>query len=269
MEPGGVSVDKLGNIYISDFGSVLGGGPNATTNHKIFKVTPQGQVSVFASGFQGASGSHFDSKGRLFQSNIRGQRITMVKQNGVKRTFINRHMQGPVGIVTDKDDNLYVANCGGNKIQKITQKKESIEFCKNSLFQCPNGITIDHLGNLYVANFGNGDVIKITSDGEVSKFATIPGNNNGHLIYHKGFLYVVGRSAHQIYKVSLDGNVELFAGSGKRGRSGGSRLDASFSYPNDLDVSPDGKYMYVNEVADTLSAQNVLQPTILRRIRLD
>ena len=60
---GGVSVDKKGNIYVSDFGPLLGQG-SAGTNNKIFKITPDGSVSVFAEGFEGASGSHFDSKGK-------------------------------------------------------------------------------------------------------------------------------------------------------------------------------------------------------------
>jgi sugar lactone lactonase YvrE len=111
-------------------------------------------------------------------------------------------------------------------------------------------------------------VIKVTPAAEASVFATLPGNNNGLIIFHEGSLYVVARTANQIYKVSLDGKVELFAGSGKRGRRSGTKLKASFNYPNDLDFSPDGKYLYVNEEADTLSNPRILTPTVVRRIRM-
>ena len=87
--------------------------------------------------------------------------------------------------------------------------------------------------------------------------------------YRDGYLYVVARANHQIYKVTLDGKAELFAGTGQRGRKNGKRLDATFNYPNDLDFSPDGKYLYVNEEADTLSDHRLLTPTVIRRIKLE
>ena len=98
---------------------------------------------------------------------------------------------------------------------------------------------------------------------------TIPGNNNGHVVFHNNSLYVVARSAHQIYKVSLEGEVELFAGTGSRGRKNGDRIESTFSYPNDIDVSLDGKYMYLNEIADTISDHRVLTPMSIRRISME
>ncbi len=49
----------------------------------------------------------------------------------------------------------------------------------------------------------------------------------------------------------------LFAGSGQRGKDDGDPLKATFSLPNDIAVSPDGKFMYLNAVAPiTGSPQN-------------
>lgn len=41
------------------------------------------------------------------------------------------------------------------------------------------------------------------------------------------------------------------------------------SSPNDLDFSPDGKFLYVNEEADTVGNPRILTPTIVRRIRME
>jgi DNA-binding beta-propeller fold protein YncE len=173
-----------------------------------------------------------------------------------------------VGIAIDEEGMLFVANCGSNAIVEVTPDGESTVFATDPLLSCPNGIVLDEEHNLYVACFNNGDVIKISWAGEVTRLATLPGKNNGHLVYREGLLYVVARGAHQIYKVSLEGEVELLAGSGKRGRDDGPALEATFSFPNDLAFSPDGKTLYVNENGSTTEPHTELAPMVVRRIRL-
>lgn len=261
---GGLVVDRLGNVYSADFGAVLGN--PATAGKRLFRLAPDGTTSVFAEGFEGASGVAIDAHGNLFQSNIRGRYISKITSDGKVSTFASGGLQSPVGIVIDDQGTLWVANCGSGSIQKITRDGVSARFVESPLLNCPNGITLDDSNHLYVANFGNGDVIKITPKAEVSVLATLPGNNNGHIVHSAGTLYVVARTAHQIYKVSLTGKTELFAGSGEKGGIDGPRLKASFCFPNDIAVSPDGKRFYVNEVADESTKGTKLTPTRIRLI---
>ena len=261
---GGISVDEDGNIYIGDFGESLDD-PGEMGN-KVFKVTPDGEFSEFANDFQMASGNEFDSKHNFFQSSVAGNFITKISPLGEKSRLISEGLSNPVGIATDNQDNLYVCNCGGGYISKITPKGEMSQFVKSRLLKCPNGITRDPQGNFYVANFYNGAVVKITPDGKAENLVKLPGNNNGHLLYYDNFLYVVARSAHQIYKVSLEGKAALFAGSGEKGLTDGEALKASFCYPNDIGISPDGQYLYVNDVADISSEGRKLAPMVVRKI---
>lgn len=263
---GGLEVDREGNIYSSDFGSLLG--PGGKGGHRVYRITPEGDVSLFASGFRGASGNCMDPQGLFYQSNIGGNFISRVNEGGKVEKFCEEGFINPVGIVSAPDGNLFVANCGDGSIQKVSPAGQSVTFVKSPLLKCPNGITLDHVGNFYVANFMNGDVIKISPEGEASELATLPGNNNGHLVYHRGFLYVIARSAHRIYRVSLEGDVELFAGSGERGQQDGVPLAASFSLPNDLAISPDEKWLYVNETGPTEGDPRILAPTRIRRIAI-
>lgn len=264
---GGISVDKEGNIYVADFGQNLNG--QGKIGSKVFKITPSGEASVFASDFKGASGNGIDSKGNLYQSNIMASYISKVSPNGEATIFAKDGLVQPVGIELDADDNLYIANCGNNTIRKVSQDGSSALFAESDLLNCPNGIVFDDEGNLFVANFSDGSVLKISPDAQVTKLATVPGNNNGHLIYHNRMLYVVGRGAHQIYTVSLTGEVELLAGSGEPGHKDGPALEASFFFPNDIGVSPDGKILYINEVAGTSSTGVLLSPMLVRRIHLN
>ena len=259
---GGLAVDTAGNIYMADFGPSLSGGGT-----ELFRVTPAGSVSVFATGFNGASGNDFDSMGNLFQSNISASRIDKVAPDGTVTAFTSQNIRGPVGIYIDEGDTLYVCNCSSNTIRKVTPSGVSTLFSSGFLFNCPNGITRDDDGNFYVANFGNGRVLKILPDGTESIFATVPGSNNGHLTYHDGLLYVAGRGADRIYTITMDGQVEVFAGTGVQGIADGSRLQAQFSLPNDVIVDPTGQYLYVNDVVDPTDPTDI-SPMVLRRIDL-
>ena len=264
---GGIEVDAKGLVYCADFGSRLG--PGSTGGTKIFRIDPKtGAAEIFAKGLRGASGNAIGPKGDFFQSNIGAGSISRIKPDGTSSVFLKENLRSPVGIAIDKKGVLFVANCGSNTILKVTPDGESEVFASGPLLSCPNGLTLDDKRNLYVSNFSNGDVLKVTPRGKVAKLATLPGNNNGHLAHHDGHLYVVARGAHQVYRVSLKGEVELFAGSGKRGRDDGPALEATFSFPNDLAFSPDGKTLYLNENASLSEPSSTLAPMIVRRIQI-
>ena len=58
---GGVTIDLLDNIYVAGFGDL------------VWKITPEGERQVFASGLYGASDNAIDNEGNLLQSNERKQ----------------------------------------------------------------------------------------------------------------------------------------------------------------------------------------------------
>ena len=266
---GGMEVDQDGNIYAADFGPALNGGRGTV----VYKITPEGEASVFADGLNGASGNALDSEGNLFQSNIAGNEISKIAPDGTVTRFSSQGLGSPVGIAIDADDTLYIANCGnGNAashVRKITKEGTSTLHANSTLFNCANGIAIDEAsGNLYVANFGNGNILEVTPDGSVSIFVNVPGNGNGHITMVDGVLYVVARVANQIYRLTLDGELTLLAGSGARGIVDGAALESAFSLPNDLAASPDGKILYVNDVVST-TGTNIISPVAIRAISLE
>lgn len=260
---GGMAVDADGNIYSADFGTALSGTPGS----RVYKITPAGEVSVFASGLNGPSGNAFDSKGNLFQSNIAGNRISRITPEGTVTSFVTDGLASPVGIAIDADDNLFVANCGNNTIRKVTVDGVSTPFASSPRFNCPNGIALADDGNLYVANFGNGQIIKVAPDGTASSFVEVPGNNNGHITWANGVLYVVARAGHRIYQLTLSGELTRLAGSGTRGLWDGAALDATLSLTNDIAVSPDGTILYFNDVVNQ-TGTDIISPVVIRQLIL-
>jgi hypothetical protein len=79
---GGVTVDLVGNLYVADFGDF------------VWKITPEGERQVFASGFYGASGNAIDNEGNLLQSNFYGDSITKVDRSPrLQPTILSRRSQ--------------------------------------------------------------------------------------------------------------------------------------------------------------------------------
>ncbi len=271
---GGVKVNASGELFVADFGESLDNA-NGTNVHRI---TPDGQVMLFASGLSGASGNDFDSQGNLFQSSIGAGTVSKITPEGDVSTFVSAGISCNVGIAIDAEDNLYVCNCcgaNGNTIRKVSPEGTSTLFASgNNIFSCPNGITFDGDGNLYVSNFSNGHIVKILPDGSPSIFATTPGTfnsaaSNGHITYSpiENVLYVASHGSHRIYRLDLEGNLEVFAGTSERGNQDGPALEATFSRPNGLAVSLSGDTLFVNSsIPVTNAGGRPLNPSKIRMI---
>jgi len=252
---GGVTTDLVGNIYVADFGDI------------VWKITPEGEHEVFASGLYGASGNAIDNEGNLLQSNFYGDSITKIDRKGQAKPFVNG-LSGPVGIAINKQTgDVYVANCRGNSIAKITGNNATSTFAKSDLFKCPNGVAFDHEGNLYIANFRDNKILKIDSKGSVKPFVTVSEKGLGHLCFCQGRLYVTAFHSHEIYEVTLDGTVKRILGNGQRGVVDGAGMKARLSFPNGIACSPWSRRLYVNEYVND-SEESLPRRTIVREIVL-
>jgi len=260
---GGLAVDASGNIYAANIGRAP-----SRNGQEIYRIAPDGSYELWVEGqgLNGASGNSFDAQGNLLQSSLRGGTIHRIAPDGTVTEFVREGLRSPVGIAVTPGGTLFVANCADNTIRRLTPAGESTVFSDSSLLSCPNGITVDDAGNLYVANFFGGAVVRITPAGEAVEFATVPGRNSGHIYFLDGLLYVAARGANQIYTLTLDGELTLLAGTGEAGHMDGPVLRATFSLPNDIVASPDGRRLYVNEALSTDGSTN--SPSVIRVIEL-
>jgi DNA-binding beta-propeller fold protein YncE len=253
---GGVAVDLIGNIYVADFGDL------------VWKITPEGEREIFASGFYGASGNAVDKDGSLLQSNFYGDSIVRIDRKGQAKSLVSG-LSGPVGIAVDRrTGDTYVANCRGNSITRIAADNTVSMFANSDLFKCPNGITFDGQGNLYVANFRDNRILKIDPKGSVKQFVTASDKGLGHLCFCENRLYVTAFYSHEIYEVTLNGVVKRILGNGERGMVDGAGVKARLSFPNGIACSPWSRRLYVNEYVND-SEESLPRRTIVREITLE
>ncbi len=154
---------------------------------------------------------------------------------------------GPTGLVPRGEGEFLVAECNGASIALVTLGGEKSRFVVSPLLNCPTSMTMDEVGNLFVCSRNSGEVVVVFPNRAVEAFAPIPGGKCGHVTYHDGSLYVTAQRANQVYRIGRDRSVSLLAGSGERNQFDGPVLEASFSRPNGLAVTPDGLTLYVTD----------------------
>jgi len=218
--PMGVAVDGIGNMYVADFG-----------NHRIQKLTLSSNAwsewGAPGGGWGGGLGEFFmptgiavDGSGNAYvadSGNHRIQKLTLStstwsewkKSDGGPGNG-GGEFNNPSGVAIDGIGNVYVADSGNHRIQKLTLSTNTwSEWGKAGggpgsglgEFNTPVGVAVDRNGNVYVTDNGNHRIQKLTLSAntwsEWKKSGGGPGNGLGE--FNKPF------------GVAIDGNGDLYA----------------------------------------------------------
>ena len=238
--PNGIAVDTNGVLYVAD-----------TLNYCIRKITPDGQVSVFAgSGIAGfADGLSTEAQ-------------------------FNR----PESLAIDTFGILYIIDTKNNKIRKIYPDGQVITFAgsiqgssdgqgTNAEFYFPGGIAVDKNGMVYVADARNHKIRMIYTDGTVSTFAgSVQGFADGigidsqfsyptGITVDSGIIYVADRGNARIRKILPSGHVTTLAGgfipSPNNLYKDGTGTAASFRSPSGITIDTRGN-LYVTDTDNNI-----------------
>ena len=233
----GLAVGANGDIYVS-------GGPDG---QNILRVTPEGEMSVFAAGFN-TNGSFFDSHGNLFVANYGDSSVMKITPAGAVTTFATA-LDGPAGIWVDPKDNVFVSLFGANfsgvgaTVLKITPSGVVSTYATGGGLQDVIGIVGDENGRIYASNWAGGSLFDIT-DGNVNLMAANTGRTN-MICYSNGYIYMPSPADALLRRVSLEASVETFIGTTTRQTINGPLAIADFERPNSCALTPDGTIMYV------------------------
>ena len=293
--PNGLALDAAGNLYIAE-----------TNNNRVMKVSA-GTITVYAGNgvnslsastgtaltlpLSSPAGLAFDTAGNLYVASQYYSAIMQVTPGGTMSLFAGHgysgfsdgdggpanaaHFLSPVGLATDANGNLYVAdnvaqvirriNSGGI-ISAIAGTVYMIGFSgdggssTSALFLDPSGLAVDKLGNVLVADYGNNRVRKIDPVGltiTTTVGTAAPTGDGGNAVAAQilqpfgtaldaaGNLYIADTGNHRIRKVDTTGKISTIAGTGIAGYSGdGSTATAAqLNSPESVVVDSNGNIL--------------------------
>ena len=181
------AIDTDGNIYVT-YSNRRG----QKTPVSIYKVTPKGAVTPFATDIMNATGLAFGMTGDLFVSSRFEGSIYTVDPAGNVRLF-TEGMGVATGIAFDRSGNLYVGDRSGN-IFKISPEKEIFVFATLEPSIAAYHLAFGLDDHLYVSGPTTSSfdcVYRISPNGAVGKFYTGVGRPQGIAVDIQGAIYVV------------------------------------------------------------------------------
>ncbi len=253
--PTGVAVDRLGKVYISDFG-----------NSRIRVVSPPGIISTVAGDANGAP--------------------LIGDQNAISAA-----LNGPTGVAVDSQGNVYFTEGsigsgtglaeGDFRVWKVTADGVLNVLAGTGLasysgdggssataqLDNPSSVALDTAGNLYIADTRNHRIRKVTPAGIIS---TVAGSGvkgfsgdrgaavgaqlnspQGIAVDPNGNLLIADTGNSRIRRVTPEGTIDTIAGNGNSSYygDGTGALQASVNHPQGIAVDGEGT-VYIADTVD-------------------
>ncbi len=163
---GDITSDAAGNIYVGGWAAGV-----------IYQFTSAGSYTgVFATGLNQPDGMVFGSDGALYVGNRGTDQIMWCNPNPTSNAavaFTSGGLLDPLGVTSDGQGNLYVANFGNGTLSKVNLTTGAVSQF-GSGFSGPLGLVFDASGNLFVADYTLGKIFKICEDSPPAPHAGLP-----------------------------------------------------------------------------------------------
>jgi sugar lactone lactonase YvrE len=206
------AIDTDGNIYVT-YSNRRG----QKTPVSVYKVTPKGAVTPFATEIMNATGLAFSITGDLFVSSRYDGSIYTVDSSGNMALYLEG-MGIATGIAFDRGGNLYVGDRSGS-IFKISPEKEIFVFATLEPSIAAYHLAFGLDDHLYVTGPTTSSfdcIYRISPAGQVERFFTGVGRPQGVAVDIEGALYVVasyrGRRGILRFRSSDSGPEPIVAG---------------------------------------------------------
>ncbi|HEY8410276.1 MAG TPA: NHL repeat-containing protein, partial [Pyrinomonadaceae bacterium] len=236
--PSSLAVDSAGNLYVAD-----------TSNNRIRKVTPQGDVSTIAG--DGTAGY-------------------------VDGPASQARFDGPIGVAVDAQGDVFVADTYNDRVRMISSDGQVSTIAgagmpdyadgdqSTSLFDTPSGIAVASDGNIIVADTGNDRLRKITKDGNVTTLNVAVNGENlsspiGLVLTHDNVIYVTELDRSRVVQIAPDGSAHVIAGTGPGFTDGSDHT--RFNQPAGIAIDPRNRELYVADSANYL-VRKLAQSTV-------
>jgi DNA-binding beta-propeller fold protein YncE len=152
----GVTVDRAGNVYLSDYGN---------SAVKKWTVANNMVTTLVSSGLNGPEGLAVDGAGNVYIADNGDNAIKeWTVANNTVTTLVSSGLNGPQDVALDGAGNVYITDSGNSALKEWTAVNSNVITLVSSGLYQPNGVAVDAAGNVYIGDNWDGTIEKWTTD---------------------------------------------------------------------------------------------------------
>jgi uncharacterized repeat protein (TIGR01451 family) len=281
---GGVGLDALGNLYLTD-----------ALNNRVRKVVADGTITTVAgngtAGYSGDGGpatgaklsspsaANGDASGTLYIADAGNNVVRKVSPNGTITTVagngkvgysgdggpaVAAELNDPVSVAPDAFGNLYISDSRNNAVRKVAANgiiTTVVAGGQGTALAEPLQVATDTQGNLYIADWLYDEIPKVTANGTLTTLLIDPTSGDapaGVAVDSLGNVYFAASLHNRVRKAAADGAIATIAGGdgpvyspGYSG-DGGLGTSAKLNFPQSIAVSGTGDVYIADQDNDVV-----------------
>lgn len=200
LSPGGVAVDKAGDVYVTSegmYGRVVELAPGSSTP----TVLP-------FSGLYQPQGLAVDSGGAVYVADFNNRVVKLTAGSTSQTVLPFTGLNYPEGVAVDGQGNVYVADRGNDRVLKLAAGSSTQTVLPFTGLKNPDGVAVDPAGNVYVTDTDNNRVLMLAA-GSTSQTAlpftgvAVPW---GIAVDNAGDVFVTEHDGNQVLKLPAGSN---------------------------------------------------------------
>jgi len=204
IKPQGVSVDLLGNVYLSD-----------GTGKQVLKTNLAGTTPVaMLTGLASPQGTTTDSFGNVYVADAVNNTVSQRASNGTVTTVVTG-LSAPSGMTADILGSVYVADADNNRIVRYSAQTgvSNVVSVYPQTLSAPTGLLMDAAGDLYILDSGNKRIVELVI-GALPQVLTLPAGvvPAAFALDHGGNLYVADTASATLMLITSTGTQTLQTG---------------------------------------------------------
>ncbi|MCX4091844.1 lipoprotein LpqH [Nocardia sp. alder85J] len=193
-DPGGIAVDKDGDVFVSDRGGAAGG-------RVLWLAAGSGSPDILPFTGSGSIGPIAATAGTLYVSY--GPKVVKVASGSDAPTTLPFTGIGSIGgVAVDGAGTVYVTDTPGNRVLKLAPGAAAPAVLPFPGLSAPEGVAVDAVGNVYIADLRR--VQKLTPGATASTVLPFPGLAAARAVAvdAKGTVYVADRDNDRILRLA-------------------------------------------------------------------